>query len=400
MNVWWGGGRVGPLSLHTSGGCESCSRHATFLGKHVPWCSRAHRRVALHKGWLSDAEPLILLGWTLLALAYPVLIGGSRLYLGLHTPLDVIGGAFLGAVLVVLGHSALPRLDALLASSSVAEVAIGVAAAGSWFGAAHPQARPHTVTFLHDMELFGLALSSILGGKILQTGAVTEAAAVLLPGLASVGPSVRASGGTAAFIAVSAIVGFAASGAVYITSKIVGPALVRLVLGIDAAAVRRQIEKAPSTQRHQAAHVAVLVVRKLEAEGDPFGLLAPGVAAAVDQEAQRLTTEEEEHRPTDDISLAEPASDGAGRSSSSLRKRRGDKVAVAKTEKSLRTGAAGVSLAEVPITVVPDEPAWRGVELGACAFLKLFTYVSTGVGICAVAPALQTALGLRAIAVA
>lgn len=359
-----------------------------------------HRRVALHKGWLSDAEPLVLLGWTLLALAYPVIIGASRLYLGLHTPLDVIGGASLGAVLVVVGHSALPRLDALLDSSSVEEVVVAIAAAAAFFGAAHPQARPHTVTFLHDMELFGLALSSILGTKILQAGFVTDIVAVALPGWESVGRSVRASGGTAAVIAASALVGFAASGAVYLASKIVGPVLVRLLLGIDAAAVRRQIERAPSTQRHQAAHVAVLVVRKLEAEGDPLNLLAPGVAAEVDEEAKRLTEEEEEQRPMDDISLAEPASGGAGRSSSSLRKRRGEKAAVAKTEKSLRTGAAGVSLAEVPITVVPDEPAWRGVELGACAFLKLFTYISTGVGICAVAPAMQAALGLRAAGVA
>ena len=382
------------------GRCESHGAK-TRLGSRRGVCLHPRRRFALHRGWLSGAEPLILLGWTLLALAYPVIIGASRLYLGLHTPLDVIGGASLGAVLVVVGHSALPRLDALLDSSSVAEVAIAVAAAGAFFGAAHPQARPHTVTFLHDMELFGLALSSILGTKILQAGFVTDAAAAALPGWQSVGPSLRASGGTAAFIAVSAVVGFSASGAVYLSSKIVGPALVRMVLGIDAKAVRRQIERAPSTQRHQAAHVAVLVVRRLEAEGDTLDLLAPGVAAEVDKEARRLTEEEEEQRPVDDISLAEPALGDSGRSGpSSLRNRRSVKEAAAKTEKSLRTGAAGVSLAEVPITVVPDEPAWRGVELGACAFLKLFTYVSTGVGICAVAPAMQSVLGLCAIATA
>ena len=319
----------------------------------------ARRRFYFHTGVLSTEQPVVLGAALVLATLYSALIALSRLYLGLHTPLDIIGGTSLGALLVVVGHTALPRLDALLEAFPPLAVLSAVIVAAAWFAVAHPQPRPHTVTFLHDMELFGLALSCVLGGSLLRDGAVAAAitAAAAPLGAGSFGPWLASAAGPYAVPLARIIVGFAFSGLTYATVKLVGPVLVSVLLGVDAKRVRREIEQAPSPQEALALEVAARVVTKLQAEGGgALGLVAADAADAILSKA-------------------------------------GDKVGDASP-----VPADAVGLSEVPIPIVPDdETAWRGVELAACASLKLFTYITTGAGIIAGAAGCHAALGLSPV---
>jgi hypothetical protein len=363
----------------------------------------------MHTGMIASDDTVGMAVASMVACLYPIAIAFTRMYTGLHSPQDVYGGAFLGLIVLVLANPLLPRLDAFLETASFWEAATLIFGGAITLVIAHPQPRPMTVTFLHDCEMMGLAVSCAFGSWLHKHDVFASSiSAVVSPYGSACGPAVKAVAGPYAVAALRVVVGLGVTGVCYLVAKHLGSFLLQLATGISASKVRKAIEKSEPPQNKYSQRIANHVIERLTASGDPLRLLDLVDPVAIAAAAARSEA-------SDDSEGSSPAPVGEEAPAPGLRVRRPRRSSGSR--KPPPAASAGkdpspstlvlspiadedeeelpVSYTEVPIRIVPDEPPMRGLELGVAAAVKLFTYTCVGVAIIGLSPGVQSGLGLE-----
>jgi hypothetical protein len=295
-----------------------------------------------------------------LAALYPAIVALSRLYLGLHSPDDVTGGAVLGLALITISVTALGDFDRWLTQSSMLEFFSFVIGGVALFGVVHPQPRPATVTFAHDMEMASLTMSCALGNWIHMNGGARTLLMAALPQGPMAGEWVSLSVGDWAIAPVRVVSGFMLTGIAYLLIKEVSSLLLLLLLRVDVKAIKLALEQGDAEDDDAASHRSL--------------------ALQVENRVRSLLTKEQ----AEELEVALPAD--VPRTESDAKE---------KSEGATMAETFGVSWSEVPIQIIPKEPWSKGVELGAVAASKMMTFGFVGMTITGLVPALHGALGLN-----
>lgn len=362
------------------------------------------RRFMIHTGIIAADDVVGMAMAAALACLYPVAIGLSRMYVGLHSPQDVYGGAFLGLILVILAHPLLPWLDAFLQSATLLQAAALIFGGAITLLIAHPQPRPMTVTFLHDCEMMGLAVSCAFASWLYSHDAVTSTiASAISPYASGVGPAIKAAAGAYVLAAARVLVGLLVTAIAYAIGKHLGGAVLQLLTGVSASKVRKAIESSEPPQNKYSKRIADRVIRRLTEQGDPLGLLSL-VSASATASAAVAEADMDFGKSDDSPTEAVRAADDDDPTVRLRRPRNSSSSRISASKASILSPVVdddehdhSVSYAEVPIRIVPDEPPMRGLELAVAGAVKLLTYTCVGIGIVALAPGVQNGLGLEAM---
>lgn len=102
-------------------------------------------------------------GLCALALVYTVVISFGRLYLGVHSPMDIKGGISLGLVIVCMAQG-LPYVDDFVLSTP--HVGICLLLVFVVILVLNPQPRPMTPTFIQNCTLVGLCCGCCIGHRM------------------------------------------------------------------------------------------------------------------------------------------------------------------------------------------------------------------------------------------
>ena len=87
----------------------------------------------------------------------------SRMYLGVHSPADIITGGAIGCVLLVLWFQVHEKVDAYLSNSPSLPGMVGVVCVVVFLLSIHPDPRPVTIIFAETVCMTGVAMGFVIG---------------------------------------------------------------------------------------------------------------------------------------------------------------------------------------------------------------------------------------------